>query len=432
MRVILDDLIATLRDACLSFDDKRRGRNSRYTMADIGLSAFSVFFMQSPSFLAHQKVLEGRRGRSNCASLFGMEKIPSDNHIRDMLDPVNPEALFGMFERTLEALETGRGLPDFRRLGAHVLVALDGTEYHCSRKISCSKCSWRKRNDGGLESYHQMICGVLVAPGHHRALPLAPEFMTPQDGSAKQDCESRAARRWLAAHGPGLTRLKPVYLGDDLYSCQPICEPVLGLGADFLFVAKPSSHPTLTEWLSGIELPTCELRVKKGRRFETHRFRWLEGVPIRDGEDALLVNWLDIEIVNAAGKVTYRNSWVTSLPVDQDKVVELTTCGRARWKIENESFNVLKTKGYNLEHNFGHGDKNLAALLVTMNLLAFAFHTLLDLTTTAWQKARQRIGSRKRFFQHLAAITCYLLFPNWAALIQTLIKGEPPPQVLQA
>ncbi len=136
------------------------------------------------------------------------------------------------------------------------------------------------------------------------------------------------------------------------------------------------------EWLSGIELPSCELRVKKGRRFETHRFRWLEGVPIRDGKDALLVNWLKFEIVNAAGKVTYRNSWVTSLPVDQDNVAEIAACGRARWKVENESFNVLKTKGYNLEHNFGHGNNNLAALLVTMNLLAFAFHTLCDLTAT--------------------------------------------------
>ena len=73
---VLDDLIAELREVCSSFVDKRRGRNGRYTMADIGLSAFSVFFMQSPSFLAHQKMLEARRGRSNCASLFAMAKIP--------------------------------------------------------------------------------------------------------------------------------------------------------------------------------------------------------------------------------------------------------------------------------------------------------------------------------------------------------------------
>ncbi len=429
---VLDDLIAELREVCSSFEDKRRGRNGRYTMADIGLSAFSVFFMQSPSFLAHQKALEARRGRSNCASLFGMEKIPTDNHIRDMLDPVAPEALFAMFDSTLQALEAGGGLADFRRLGDHVLIALDGTEYHVSRKVSCPRCSRRKRADGALEYYHQMVCGVVVAPGHDRALPLPPVFITPQDGAAKQDCESRAARRWLGAHGPGLARLKPVYLGDDLYSRQPICESVQALGADFLFVAKPASHPTLMDWLAGVELPRHEERVKKGRGFQTHRYRWLEAVPIRDGEDAALVNWLEIEIVNAAGKTTYKNSFVTSLPVTEENVAELAAAGRARWKVENESFNVLKTKGYNLEHNFGHGQQNLSALLATMNLLAFAFHTLCDLIARPWQKARQRIGSRQRFFQHLGAITGYLLFPNWAALIRTLVDGEPPPEVLQA
>ena len=426
---VLDDLIAELREVCSSFEDKRRGSNRSYKMADIGLSAFSVFFMQSPSFLAHQTALAARRGRSNCASLFGMEKIPTDNHIRDMLDPVAPEALFGLFDQTLGALQAGGGLADFQRLGGHVLVALDGTEYHCSRKISCPQCCHRKRNDGVLEYYHQMLCGVLVAPGHDRALPLAPAFIRPQDGAAKQDCESRAARRWLESNGPGLARLKPVYLGDDLYSRQPICQAVQALGADFLFVAKPTSHPALIEWLAGVELPRHEERIKKGRQFQTHRYRWLEAVPIRDGKDALIVNWLEIEIVNAAGKVTYRNSWVTSLPVGKDSVAELAACGRARWKIENESFNVLKTKGYNLEHNFGHGKKNLAALLATMNLLAFAWHTLCDLTARTWQKARQRIGTRRRFFQDLAAITGYLIFPNWAALIRTMIDGEPPPQV---
>ncbi len=185
-------------------------------------------------------------------------------------------------------------------------------------------------------------------------------------------------------------------------------------------------HTTLNRWV--IEYSPLIAKEAQKRKAPTSR-SWRM---IRDGEDALLVNWLEIEIVNAAGKVTYKNSWVTSLPVDQDKAVELAACGRARWKVENESFNIPKTKGYNLEHNFGHGDKNLAALLATMNLLAFAFHTLLDLTTTAWQKARQCIGPRKRFFQHLAAITCYLLFPNWDALIQTLIEGEPPPQTMQA
>ena len=129
----------------------------------------------------------------------------------------------------------------------------------------------------------------------------------------KQDCESRAVRRWLARHGLELARLAPVYLGDDLYACQPICEQALASGGHFLFVAKPASHPTLAAYLSGIELPCHTAVHRRGKRRSRHRYRWLENVPLRDGADALSVNWLEIEIRDAAGKLTYRNSFVTDL-----------------------------------------------------------------------------------------------------------------------
>ncbi len=165
--------------------------------------------------------------------------------------------------------------------------------------------------------------------------PSEPEFIMPQDGAEKQDCESRATARWLAVHGPKYARLKPIYLGDDLASRQPTCEAVIALGAHFLFTAKPSSHKTLYEWLDGVEIPSMEQKIKQGARFVTHRYRWKEAVPIRDGDDALIVNWLEIEIVvsetrfqhDATGKVTYRNSFVTNLPVNKDNVVELAACG---------------------------------------------------------------------------------------------------------
>jgi hypothetical protein len=110
-----------------------------------------------------------------------------------------------------------------------------------------------------------------------------------------------------------------------------------------------------------------------------------QAVPIRDGKDALLINWIGFEIVDAKGKVKYSMAWVTSLPVSQDNVAEIVACGRARWKIENESFNVLKNHGYDLEHNFGHGQKFLAMTLAALNLLAFAWHTFLDLLEPSWR-----------------------------------------------
>ena len=102
-------------------------------MGDIGMAAFSVFFMQSPSFLAHQRRFEEGHGRSNCETLFGLAKIPSDNHIRHMLDPASPDLLHPVFAELVEQLgQAEGGLDVFRRLGGHVLIALDGTQYHGS------------------------------------------------------------------------------------------------------------------------------------------------------------------------------------------------------------------------------------------------------------------------------------------------------------
>jgi hypothetical protein len=142
----------------------------------------------------------------------------------------------------------------------------------------------------------------------------------------------------------------------------------------------------------------------------------------------MTVNWLMTEIRNPAGEVTYRNSFVTDLPIDRDTVVELAACGRARWKIENESFNTLKTKGYNLEHNFGHGKQHLSAVLAILNLLAFAFHTVAELTHDLWLQAIGRAGARRRFFEHLRSITVYLVFPSWHDLLTTLAFAHPPSQ----
>ena len=127
----VEQLIGELSEVCAGLPDQRKGlRHDRdYTMADIGLSAFSIFFMGSPSFLAHQRQLEEGHGRSNCASLFGIAKIPSDNHIRDMLDPAAPALLRPVFAETIEQLrQIDGGLDMFRRLDGRVLIALHGTE----------------------------------------------------------------------------------------------------------------------------------------------------------------------------------------------------------------------------------------------------------------------------------------------------------------
>src|SRR5271154_7159142 len=400
--VVLDQLLSDLKDACSAFPDKRKGEGG-YAMEDIGLSAFSLFFMQSESFLSYQRSLEEGQKTSNCQTLFGMTGIPTDNHIRSMLDPVHPSHLQGVFDSAVAALRDNGGMKAFQRLGERTLIALDGTEYFCSQKLGCLNCQTRKRSNGKVESYHSMLAATIVAPGHNLVLPLMPEFIVKPDGAEKQDCERNAAKRWLIAHLERVKPLRPIFLGDDLFACQPICQPIVAGGDDFLFTAKPDSHKTLYDFMNGAEIEEMSVTRKEGRNRLTWRYRWFKGAPLRDGKDAMAVDWIGLTIFDA--------------------------CARARWKIENETFNVLKNNGYHLEHNFGHGKQHLAMIFATLNLLAFAIHTVCDCTEKLWTAARQAKRSRARFFEHIRTIPAYLVFPDWPTLMTTLIQSKPPPEI---
>jgi hypothetical protein len=311
---IVGELIAELGSVCAGLPDQRKTppRDSDDAMADIGLSAFSLFFMGSPSFLAHQRALARGEGRSNCQILLGMAAIPSDNYIRLMLDGASPAAFGTLFMR---AIGKAGPLTRFHGVDGRVRIALDGTEYFCSRKISCPQCSTRRRSDGGVEHFHAFLGATLVAPGHHQVLPLPPEFIAPQDGAEKQDCERSATRRWLARQGRSVAHLRSIFLGDDLFACQPIATAIQQAGGNFILTCKPSSHQSITEYLHGTKLEEHRQTVRKGRNVTTTIYRWLSGVPLHGSADAMVVNWFSIEIRTAAGKRTYYNSFVTDLPV---------------------------------------------------------------------------------------------------------------------
>jgi hypothetical protein len=147
-------------------------------------------------------------------------------------------------------------------------------------------------------------------------------------------------------------------------------------------------------------------------------------VPLTEGEDALQVNWLEVTNTDNEGKVLYRNPFITDWKIGAENVVGLVAAARARWKIENESNKMLKTKGYHLEHNFGHGKKHLRSLLATMNLLAFGLHTLLEITDESYRLLRAKIGARRTFFDHNRMLTTYLDFANWSHLMDFMMKGS--------
>jgi hypothetical protein len=429
---LLPSLLAGLKAVCATFPDARKGRGGNIEISDFGLSAFSMFFMQSTSFLTYQRTLEKGHGRSNCQTLFGIGGIPSDNYIRGRLDEADPGLLQPCFERMETLLAEPPMRQAFGRLGGRTLIAWDGTEYFCSQKLGCPNCLTRKRSNGKTENYHCLLSATVVAPGQSKVVPLMPEFVATQDGAEKQDCERNAVKRWFGNHHARIAPLRPIFLGDDLFACHPVGQMVTDAGADFIFTCKPTSHKALYDFVDGAEFCRHEEKVRRRNTKETLRYRWIEAVPIRDGKDALLVNWIGFEIVDAKGKAKYSMAWVTSLPVSRDNVAEIVACGRARWKIENESFNVLKNHGYELEHNFGHGQKFLAMTLAALNLLAFAWHTVLELLEPPWQAARAAAVKRTSFFAHVLMLTAYVIFPSWKVFLQSLATFTIPLELVKS
>jgi len=239
------DFLHALRTATAAFPDTRKGKNKHYTVLDAALGAFAVFFTQSPSFLAYQRDMTAHKGQSNAHTLFGLTQIPSDNQIRTLLDPVPPALLGPVFDHGLSTLVQTQQLAAFRSWQKRLVVVLDGTQYFTSQKISCPQCSRQTHSNGTTTYSHRMLTPVIVAPHQNKVIPLPPEFIVPQDGHAKQDCENAAAKRWLRTSAPAYRAHHITLLGDDLYATQPICEVLIEERLPFILVCKPDSHPTL-------------------------------------------------------------------------------------------------------------------------------------------------------------------------------------------
>jgi hypothetical protein len=161
-------MVKFLRSVVERFADKRIG-DVTYSMADAALGAFSVFFTQSPSFLAFQRTLQVTKGCNNALTLFGIQQIPSDNQIRNLLDPVPPAALLPVFGTVVEELHRGGHLDAYRCIGGDLLVAMDGTQYFSSTKIHCPQCSVTEHANGSITYSHSVVTPVIVAPVASRA-----------------------------------------------------------------------------------------------------------------------------------------------------------------------------------------------------------------------------------------------------------------------
>lgn len=421
------DFLRALRAAIATFPDARKGKNKHYTVCEAALGAFAVFFTQSPSFLAYQRDMTKWKGQSNAHTLFGLTEIPCDNQMRTLLDPVPPAVLEPVFEHGLNMLVQPQQLTAFRSWQKRLLVVLDGTQYFSSSTISCPQCSRQTHRNGTTTYSHRMLTPVIVAPHQNKVIPLPPEFIVPQDGHAKQDCENAAAKRWLQKQAATYRAYQITILGDDLYATQPICEVLIEHHLPFIFVCKPDSHPTLYAHLAqrtlgkDLHQVTQVLHSPSGVTHATYRSA--SHLPLRASADTLYVNWCELTLTDATGAQLYHNAFVTQFPLTAKPVTPIVQAGRTRWKVENENNNTLKNQGYHLEHNFGHGTQHLAALLATFNLLAFLFHTLLDPLDVQYHQLRRTLVSRKTFFDDLRALTRSLCFPSWPHLLTFMLQG---------
>lgn len=422
-----EEVLSTLREQFESLSDPRKGGpNTKYKMADAALSAFSVFMMQSPSFLAYQREVEQQQGYNNLESLFGTHEIPSDNQIRNLLDGVNPQEVGPIFWSVYEQLERSGVLTEHRGVANNLLCGVDGTQYFSSTAIQCPNCTQRQR-DGQTYYSHTVLIPVLVQPQSKQVYCLEPEFIWPQDGAEKQDCEQNALKRWLERHAHRFAPHTVTLLADDLHCHQPTCAACLEHEFNFIFVCRPDSHGALYEEIGLLEqaggVAEVTVRHHNGRFYERHHYRYANQVPLRGGAEPLYVNWCEVTILNEkTGERLYFNQFATNHWLQEETIGDVVASGRARWKTENEGNNVLKRYGYHLEHNFGHGQQFLSAVLLSLNLLAFLMHTVLYQTDPVYQQLRHELGAQRTFFQDIRTLTRYMPFDSWQHLLNFMFK----------
>ena len=417
-----DTMLDRLKESLAKMPEHRSGKNWIYELKDAGLAAFSVFFMQSPSFLAYQRDMQRRKGHNNAASLFGVERIPSDGQIRNLLDPVDPAQLGEVFWGIYAHLKAAGHLADYTGVGHTRLISLDGTQHFSSQKVHCDHCRVTVRE---AETYysHPVLLAVLCGAGQPQVVCLEPEFITPQDGHDKQDCEQQALKRWVKRHARHFAPWEVTVLADDLHAHQPICELLRAQRMHFILTCKVESHATLyeeLELLTRVEGAVLTHRVRQwnGRFHEEWRYQWAQQLPLRGDAKTLHLNWCALTVTRTdTGQRLYHNAWITDLALDETSVVAVARDGRSRWKVENEGINVLKNQGYAFEHNYGHGQQHLATLLLTLLLLAFLFHTALALSCARYQAVRAELATRRTFFNDLRALSRYLYFPSWQQLL---------------
>ena len=389
------------------------------------MSGLALFGLKYPSLLQFDKARHEKTIKANLKKLYDVEKAPCDTQMREVLDPVNPEELRQAYTSIHRQLQRQKILASYQYLGGY-LVSLDGTEPFSSSEISCKDGGSRNWRNTNKQYYHQLLGAVMVHPNKANVFPLFPEAITRQDGESKNDCERNASKRLLPAIRDVFPKLKIIVVEDALSSNAPPIRLLKELELSYILVAKSSDHTYM------FELVKQNMENGHGSRLETQEkegtnriYHYVNNIPLNASNTDLLVHFLEYWEFKD-GKEIYHNSWVTDIELHQNNVYDVMKGGRARWKIENETFNTLKNQGYNLEHNYGHGKQHLSTVLATLMMLQFLIDQVQEVACALFKAARGRFHSRVQWWDFIRSRFLEHLLPSWEVLWKSIIYGFKP------
>jgi hypothetical protein len=396
--------------------EDHKKRNSKISLRDCLTSGLALFGLKYPSLLQFEIGMNDNEKlvRHNLGNLYQIKQVPSDTYMREELDQVNPEELRTAFVKIYQELQRGKELEGYEFLNGYYLVAVDGTGYFYSDKVHCEHCCERNHQDGSVSYYHQMLAASIVHPDKKQVIPMCPEPILKQDGAKKNDCEQNSAKRLLKKIVEEHPKLPMIVVQDALSANGPHIEFLKSLDLRYIIGVKPKDHQLLFDWFEKSEKET--LTITRGEVI--HQFRFINGIPLNGANLGKIdVNFLEYTEIKK-GKKTAFFTWITDLKITSQNVEQIMRGARARWKIENETFNTLKNQGYQFEHNFGHGKKYLSTVMAYLMMLAFLIDQVQEIACTLFKKAlQQKKNNRKALWNHLReAFDCFKI-KSWESLL---------------